>query len=84
MSEDNKTFFISGSDFEILLDVLEKNGKVYVPGEVINRVGITNYPYVERNGNETYKFRGYHIKRLVNWMNGLGGFRYHEHINKTV
>ncbi|MFC1551518.1 4Fe-4S dicluster domain-containing protein [Candidatus Latescibacterota bacterium] len=59
MSEDYKTYFITGSDFEKLLNVLGKSGKVYIPGEVANRQGISNYPYSERGENESYEFRGY-------------------------
>jgi sulfhydrogenase subunit beta (sulfur reductase) len=59
MSEDNKTYFITGSDFEKLLNVLGKSGKVYIPGEALSREGTSNFPYTELGENESYGFRGY-------------------------
>ncbi|MFC1490198.1 4Fe-4S dicluster domain-containing protein [Candidatus Latescibacterota bacterium] len=59
MSQENKTYFITGSDFEKLLNTLGKKGNVYIPGEVINRHGISNFPYEKLADTESYTFRGY-------------------------
>ncbi len=59
MSDHAKTYFISGTDFERLLDVLGKNSKIYIPGEAEDHKGIVRYPYAERTEGDDYVFRGY-------------------------